>query len=103
MVAMFALTSAEQGLGAAAADSAVQGSTPRQSSRLDIRLRWQWDPDGNWLPLGQQHERWRQHPVSDGRFVYFVGVGWSGGKPARAALISAAQKQYKRVRGHATT
>lgn len=41
---------------------------------------------------------------SDGRFVYFVGVGWSGGgKPARAALIAAAQKQYKRVRGHATT
>ena len=40
---------------------------------------------------------------SDGRFVYFVGIGWSGGKPARAALIAAAQKQYKRVRGHATT
>lgn len=40
---------------------------------------------------------------SDGRFVYFVGIEWSGGKPARAALIAAAQKQYKRVRGHATT
>jgi hypothetical protein len=41
---------------------------------------------------------------SDGRFLYFVGVGWStGGKPARAALIAAAQTLYKRVRGHATT
>ena len=40
---------------------------------------------------------------SDGRFLYFVGVGWSdGGKPARAALIAAAQTLYKRVRGHAT-
>jgi hypothetical protein len=39
-----------------------------------------------------------------GVLVYFVGIGWSGGgKPARAALIAAAQKQYKRVRGHATT
>jgi hypothetical protein len=38
---------------------------------------------------------------SDGRFLYFVGVGWSaGGKPARAALIAAAQTLYKRVRGH---
>jgi hypothetical protein len=41
---------------------------------------------------------------SDGRFLYFVGIGWSnGGKPARAALIAAAQTLYKRVRGHATT
>ena len=41
---------------------------------------------------------------SDGRFLYFVGVGWgTGGKPARAALIAAAQTLYKRVRGHATT
>jgi hypothetical protein len=41
---------------------------------------------------------------SDGRFLYFVGVGWStGGRPARAALIAAAQTLYKRVRGHATT
>jgi len=39
---------------------------------------------------------------SDGRFLYFVGDGWSpGGKPARAALIAAAQTLYKRVRGHA--
>jgi hypothetical protein len=38
---------------------------------------------------------------SDGRFLYFVGDGWSaGGKPARAALIAAAQTLYKRVRGH---
>jgi hypothetical protein len=41
---------------------------------------------------------------SDGRFLYFVGVGWSAGaKPARGALIAAAQMLYKRVRGHATT
>jgi hypothetical protein len=41
---------------------------------------------------------------SDGRFLYFVGDGWStGGKPARAALIAAAQSLYRRVRGHATT
>jgi hypothetical protein len=41
---------------------------------------------------------------SDGRFLYFVGDGWSpGGKPARAALIAAAQTLYKRVRGHAAT
>ena len=41
---------------------------------------------------------------SDGRFLYFVGDGWSvGGRPARAALIAAAQALYKRVRGHATT
>jgi hypothetical protein len=41
---------------------------------------------------------------SDGRFLYFVGVGWSSGaKPARAALIAAAQTLYKRVRGHAAT
>jgi hypothetical protein len=41
---------------------------------------------------------------SDGRFLYFVGVGWStGSKPARAALIAAAEKLYKRVRGHALT
>lgn len=41
---------------------------------------------------------------SDGRFLYFVGVGWStGGKPARAALIAAAQGLYRRVRGHAST
>jgi hypothetical protein len=41
---------------------------------------------------------------SDGRFLYFVGVGWStGAKPARAALIAAAQTLYKRVRGHDTT
>jgi hypothetical protein len=41
---------------------------------------------------------------SDGRFLYFVGVGWStGAKPARAALIAAARTLYKRVRGHATT
>jgi hypothetical protein len=40
----------------------------------------------------------------DGRFLYFVGVGWGpGGKPARAALIAAAQTLYKRVHGHATT
>jgi hypothetical protein len=40
---------------------------------------------------------------SDGRFLYFVGAGWSTpGKPARAALIAAAQTLYKRVRGHAT-
>jgi hypothetical protein len=39
---------------------------------------------------------------SDGRFLYFVGDGWSpGGRPARAALIAAAQTLYKRVRGHA--
>jgi hypothetical protein len=41
---------------------------------------------------------------SDGRFLYFVGVGWSNGaKPARAALIAAARTLYKRVRGHTTT
>jgi hypothetical protein len=41
---------------------------------------------------------------ADGRFLYFVGVGWSpGAKPARAALIAAAQTLYKRVRGHSTT
>jgi hypothetical protein len=41
---------------------------------------------------------------SDGRFLYFVGVGWStGAKPARAALIAAAQTLYKRVRRHAST
>lgn len=41
---------------------------------------------------------------SDGRFLYFVGVGWSpGGKPARAALIPAAQTLYRRVHGHAAT
>lgn len=41
---------------------------------------------------------------SDGRFLYFVGVGWgTGGKPARAALIAAAQTLYARVRGHAST
>ena len=41
---------------------------------------------------------------SDGRFLYFVGDGWNvGGRPARAALIAAAQALYKRVRGHATT
>jgi hypothetical protein len=39
---------------------------------------------------------------SDGRFLYFVGDGWSAGaKPARAALIAAAQTLYKRVRGRA--
>ena len=39
---------------------------------------------------------------SDGRFLYFVGAGWNvGGRPARAALIAAAQTLYKRVRGHA--
>jgi hypothetical protein len=38
---------------------------------------------------------------TDGRFLYFVGNGWStGGKPARAALIAAAQTLYKRVHGH---
>jgi hypothetical protein len=38
---------------------------------------------------------------TDGRFLYFVGVGWStGGKPARAALISAAESLYKRVHDH---
>jgi hypothetical protein len=38
---------------------------------------------------------------SDGRFAYFVGVGWdSSGKPARAGLIAAAQSLYKRVHGH---
>ena len=41
---------------------------------------------------------------ADGRFLYFVGVGWStGAKPARTALIAAAQTLYKRVRGPATT
>ena len=41
---------------------------------------------------------------SDGRFLYFVGAGWStGGKPPRAALIAAAQALHNRVRGHATT
>jgi hypothetical protein len=41
---------------------------------------------------------------SDGRYLYFVGIGWStGGKPARAALLAAAQTLYKRVRGHPTT
>jgi hypothetical protein len=40
---------------------------------------------------------------SDGRFLYFVGAGWNvGGRPARAALIAAAQTLYKRVRGHAS-
>lgn len=38
---------------------------------------------------------------SDGRFAYFVGVGWNnGGTPARSALIAAAQSLYKRVHGH---
>jgi len=38
---------------------------------------------------------------ADGRFVYFVGVGWNnGGRPARGALIAAAHSLYKRVRGH---
>jgi hypothetical protein len=37
---------------------------------------------------------------SDGRFLYFVGDGWSAGAtPARAALIAAAQSLYKRVYG----
>jgi hypothetical protein len=41
---------------------------------------------------------------SDGRFLYFVGEGWStGGMPARPALIAAAQTPYKRIRGHAAT
>jgi len=41
---------------------------------------------------------------SDGRFLYFIGVGWSnGGKPARSALIGAAQALYRRVRGHDST
>lgn len=41
---------------------------------------------------------------SDGRFVYFVGYGWSNaGTPARAALITAAKTLYKRVHGHPTT
>jgi hypothetical protein len=41
--------------------------------------------------------------LSDGRFLYFVGVGWSAGaKPARAAMIAAAHTLYQRVRGHAT-
>jgi hypothetical protein len=40
---------------------------------------------------------------SNGRFLYFVGDGWStGGKPARAALIAAAQTLYERVRGRTT-
>jgi hypothetical protein len=38
---------------------------------------------------------------ADGRFAYFVGIGWSnGGKPARAALIAAARSLYERVHGH---
>jgi hypothetical protein len=38
---------------------------------------------------------------SDGRFLYFVGVGWqNGAKTDRAALIAAAHALYKRVRGH---
>jgi hypothetical protein len=38
---------------------------------------------------------------SDGRFLYFVGIGWStGGKPARAALMAAARSLYKRVHSH---
>jgi hypothetical protein len=38
---------------------------------------------------------------ADGRFLYFVGDGWNaGGKPARAALIAAAQTLYKRVHDH---
>jgi hypothetical protein len=41
---------------------------------------------------------------SDGRFLYFVGIGWGGGgKPARAALVAAAQKLYRRVHGRTTT
>ena len=40
---------------------------------------------------------------SDGRFLYFVGIGWSNGaKPARAELTTAAQTLYKRVHGHTT-
>ena len=38
---------------------------------------------------------------TDGRFLYFVGIGWStGGKPARAALIAAARSLFERVHGH---
>jgi hypothetical protein len=38
---------------------------------------------------------------ADGRFAYLVGDGWGpGGKPARPALIAAAQNLYKRVHGH---
>jgi hypothetical protein len=40
---------------------------------------------------------------TDGRFLYFLGDGWSaGGKPARAALLAAAQTLYKRAHGHPT-
>lgn len=39
---------------------------------------------------------------SEGRFLYFVGEGWSpGGRPARAALAAAAKTLFSRVRGHA--
>jgi hypothetical protein len=39
---------------------------------------------------------------TDGRFLYFLGDGWNaGGKPARAALIAAAQTLYRRVHHHA--
>jgi hypothetical protein len=38
---------------------------------------------------------------TDGRFAYHVGFHWAAGtKPARAALIAAAQKLYQRVHGH---
>lgn len=38
---------------------------------------------------------------TDGKFTYHVGFHWGAGtKPARAALIAAAQKLYKRIHGH---
>jgi hypothetical protein len=38
---------------------------------------------------------------TDGKFAYHVGFHWGAGtKPARPALITAAQKLYKRVHGH---
>lgn len=38
---------------------------------------------------------------TDGRYAYHVGFHWGAGtKPARAALVTAAQKLYKRVHGH---
>jgi hypothetical protein len=41
---------------------------------------------------------------TDGRFLYFVGMGWgNGARPARAALIVAAESLYERVHSHATT
>jgi hypothetical protein len=61
-------------------------------------------PEASGFRLGTSSSGGDNIVFSDGRFLYFVGVGWSNGaKPARAALIAAAQTLYKRVRGHATT